>query len=784
MDEKSLEMLEFPRIRGIVGGYTSFSLSREYAEALTPLHNYDTIALLLGQSAEARRVLAVEPDFSIGTVLDIREAVKKAALQSMLEPRELLEVQQTLTSMRQLRGNLARMREDLPLLWDIAGSIIELRQIEKDIGSCIAETGEVLDTASPQLANLRRQARDVRRQLLTRLESMIRSPKLTPMLQEELITEREGRYVMLVKTECRHDIKGIIHDISNTGATVFVEPTATVGLGNALRELAIEERHEVERILSELSVHIGAYEEETCRSVELTAEIDLALAKARYARRARATEPALADLKGNRSDKVLRLVQARHPLLFDKAVPLTVEIGKDFNALLITGPNTGGKTVALKTVGLLAVMAQAGIPIPATGESVIPVFDNVFPDIGDEQSIEQTLSTFGWHISNINHIVGAATPDSLVLLDELGTSTDPAEGSALARAILKYFLSRDVLTVATTHYGDLKVFAHATPGMQNASFDFDPATLAPNYHMTVGIPGGSNALATAERLGLPAGIIGEAKEMLSGGGQEFEALLADLMREKQRAEVLNRDLEKGKKEVESYRAELENELRKLREEERQALREARDRVVNEARALHDEIRAAEADLRRQAKKDGIGKAKDTLASVRERLAGENWTPALEREAPPDLTIRPGDTVWVKDAGLEAMVLSVNEKERQIEVLAGQARIRLSLDGVEKVVEQLATTREKPAASSHVAPRRVSLELDLRGKRADDVEPLLDSYLNDASLANLSEVRIIHGIATGTVRDIVRDFLSRHPLVRTFRAGKGDEGGDGATVASL
>ena len=355
--------------------------------------------------------------------------------------------------------------------------------------------------------------REVRQEVLTHLQAIITSPRGRKIVQEPIITEREGRYVIPVKVESRRQIKGIVHDVSNTEATVFIEPWTTTDTQNELRQLVAEEKDEIERILRTLSAEAGAFEGEITRNIELIAEIDLALAKARYAREAKATEPIIvaaarsAKAEGAEPGGVLRLVEARHPLLKKKAVPLSVEIGRDFSVLVITGPNTGGKTVALKTIGLLSLMAQAGLPIPAQAESRIPVFDGVYADIGDEQSIEQTLSTFSWHIGNIVHIINNATAQSLVLLDELGTNTDPGEGSALGRSILLHFLSQRTMAVATTHYTELKALAHATDGMENAALDVDPVTMAPTYHLTVGIPGGSNALATASRLGLPEEIV-------------------------------------------------------------------------------------------------------------------------------------------------------------------------------------------------------------------------------------------------------------------------------------
>jgi len=789
MDDKSLEMLEFPRIRQMIAELTSFSTSRELADFIRPLNNYEQISLLLRQSAEARHLLSEEPGFSVGFVKDFRDSARMAALGSILEPKTLLEIHGTLVSMRELRVSIARVSAELPLLWSIAKGIVELQQVEKDIADCLDPSGEVRDSASPELANIRNQLRDIRGQLLSQLEAMIKAPGIRKILQEDIITERDGRYVILVKTECRHEIKGIIHDISNTGVTLFVEPAITIGLGNALRELAVEEKHEIERILGALSAKVGEHEAEISRSIELTAEIDLALAKAKFARKVNAVEPVITDLNtvDAQRTKVLKLIEARHPLLPGKAVPLTVEIGRDYSILLITGPNTGGKTVAAKSIGLLTLMTQSGIPIPASAESVIPVFDSVFSDIGDEQSIEQTLSTFSWHMGNIIRIINEATENSLILLDELGTSTDPAEGSALARAILRYFLSRSMLIVVTTHYGDLKVFAHMTRGMQNASLDFDPVTLMPTYHLTIGIPGGSNALATASRLGLPAEIIDDARQMLSGGSQELETLLAHIMEEKQKAEEIRHNLEKERSEVARRNAELEEMLEQAKDQAKRTVQENRDKIIREAAELHKAIREAQSELRKEKSKERIEQARKVLTAIEKQMESGIWKPE-EGQAGEELSeeggIRVGDVVWLKESNVPATVLAVFRKKNQVEAQAGAAKVTIGLDKVERVASrsEIKLARSRPV--SLPATKVVSPQLDLRGKRADDVEPILDSYLSDAVLSNLSEVRIVHGFGTGTVRNIVRDFLAAHPMVKAFRSGRDNEGGDGVTIVSL
>jgi len=795
LGDRDLELLEFHKIREILAGFTSFSTSRELALDLTPLSDEEEVRLRLRQSAEARRLLSLSPDTHIGEVADIREVVKMAARGKILDPQSLLEIQKTLSSAHRLKSHLMNLSGELPLLSGLARDIVALGQLQKDIGGCLSPTGDLLDTASPKLALVRHRMREVRQELFTQLQAIIASPRGRRIIQEPIVTEREGRYVILVKVECRRQIKGIVHDVSNTEATVFIEPWATIEAQNELRELVAEEKDETERILRTLSAEAGAVESEISRNIELIADIDLALAKARYAGEAKATEPIIvaaarsAEAEGQEPAGVLRLVEARHPLLGKKAVPLSVEIGRDFSVLVVTGPNTGGKTVTLKTLGLLSLMAQAGLPIPAQAESRIPVFDGVYADIGDEQSIEQTLSTFSWHIGNIVRIINNATAQSLVLLDELGTNTDPGEGSALGRAILLHFLPRGTMTVATTHYTDLKALAHATDGMQNAALDVDPVTMMPTYHLTVGIPGGSNALATASRLGLAAEIVARARHLLSEGAQEIEALLTHLVTEQKNVESLRHSLENELKEAEQNDADLKNRLRQLEEERRRIIKQTRDQIVREAAGLQMKIREAAAELRKERSKERIEQAKKALAEAQEQLDAGVWQarPAVEiegteAEAGP---ISAGDTVWLKEAGVPATVLSISEERGLVEVQAGKVKMTLRLDSVER---RTPSTGEVKAGGALIKKEmrkpRVSLELDLRGRRAEEVEPLLDDYLNDASLGGLSRVRIIHGIGTGTVRQIVREVLAFHPLVTSFQPGEQGEGGDGVTIVSM
>jgi DNA mismatch repair protein MutS2 len=790
VDQTSLELLEFPKVREIVASFTSFSASRELALNLMPSAEPQLISLLLTQSAEARRFLALNPGASIGNIVDCRAEAEMASRGKILAKSTMVSIKGSLQEIRSLRAAIGKLKDKLPALWNIASGIKDLPQLEAEIGRCLTPAGEVLDSASDKLSGLRQQLKIAREEILSRLDSITKSRHSQRFLQEPLIMMRHDRYVVPVKAEMRKEIKGIVHDISNTGATVFVEPLATVELGNELREVALAEEQEVQRILSDLSSQVGIHCADISRNVALAAEIDLALAKARYAEKVNATEPVIATAGGDSPDtrtktNRLRLIGARHPLLAEKAVPLSIEIGNDFSILVISGPNAGGKTVALKTVGLLTLMAQAGIPVPAAPESCIPVFDDIFADIGDEQSIEQMLSTFGWHISNIVRILRNSTGNSLVLLDELGTSTDPVEGVALARSVLLHFLSNGNLVVATTHYSGLKVFAHQTAGLKNASLDFDPLTLKPTYHLTIGVPGGSNALSIASQLGMEPEIIATAKDFMPDGHLEMESLLSSLGDEKRRVEELRNSLESDKSKIDGLREELKRELQRLKVEERNTLRQIKDNLLSEAASLEKEIREAIKTIQKAKTKTSIERAKRVLAGVYQEMESRDWQTQQSRPTEETSAIEVGDRVRLIETGLEGIVLSVLENRNELEIQAGDIKVKMKSAGVEKVSSlPTAATVPPSVVKTGSDKKRSSLELDLRGKRADEVEPKLDVYLNDAFVSGLGQVRIIHGVGTGTVRQIVHDFIRGHPLVKSFGQAGNGEGGSGVTIVKL
>jgi DNA mismatch repair protein MutS2 len=787
MDKASLEMLEFPRVLEILADYTSFPVSRERIMRLLPSSDPELVQIWLKQSAEARHLNSIRPNFAIGKISDVTEPVGVAAKGQSLMPPELLRIREMLSASRNVRNSLKLVSNEIPFLWKIVDGITDLAAVEKVIDKCININGEVVDSASARLQGIRAHLRSTRQRLMEKLESMLKSRNRTQVIQEAYITERNTRYVIPVKAEYKKDVQGIVHDVSNTGATIFIEPMETIEMGNDLRELVVEEKQEVERILTELSAEVGNYEQQIRFNQDILADLDVAMAKARYAESVKAVEPIIND--GDSKSKTLLLSKARHPLLHGSAVPLSIEIGKDFDVLVITGPNAGGKTVALKTVGLLTLMAQAGLPIPVSEESHLPVFASIFADIGDQQSIEHTMSTFSWHITNIVRIMQESGNHSLVLLDELGISTDPEEGSALARAVLLELSARKTMVVATTHYNDLKVFAHTTPGMCNASMDFDPATFMPTFKMTLGIPGRSNAFTIAARMGLDASIIGKAKSMMGKTSDEVELLLNDLMKEKQHYEGLVQKAEDDRKEMMKLQSRLNADEIRLKDKENKLITDISDRLAGSAAELQRTIRETEAELRKSRRRETLDHARETVSRAQKKV--EESLELLNREAvsSPPVNINdilPGDVVTMKNKKVKGEVVSVDSRNGRVEIKAGNSRITIRPEDIGEISKP---EDHRQIKYSVLKKRRetltgISSELDLRGKRADEVPYLLDRFLNDAFLASLNQVRIIHGYATGTVRNIVRDMLGKHDLVSSFEPGVKGEGGDGVTIAMI
>ncbi|MFA6347488.1 MAG: hypothetical protein WCX07_04305, partial [Dehalococcoidales bacterium] len=683
MDKKDLELLEFPRIREIIAGYCSFSISSEMAMSLSPSTDIDVIRTKLDESREASGLMEEDSSVSANGVEDICDYAVAASRGQVLDPKTLRVICTSLQVMRLLRNAITDHPDRFPALSKYSDNISEFTPIEKAIDRAISIDGEILPNASAKLLSIRRNQQAKKAALMNTLQGLISTGTQQHYIQEALITEREGRYVIPIKSEHRKEISGIVHDVSNSGATLFIEPLQTLEMGNALKEEQIEEKREIARILTEISELIGGVSEDIIDSIEAAAALDLTLAKARFARRFKANE-ATVYKPDTSAPPLIKLDDARHPLLGDSAVPLSIEIGNDFSVLIITGPNTGGKTVALKTIGLLCLMTQAGLPIPAAPTSRLPVLDGIFADIGDEQSIAQTLSTFSWHMSNIARILKKLSGHNLVLLDELGASTDPNEGSALGRAILLHILASHSLAAITTHYTDLKVFAHVTEGLQNASFDFDPETMTPTYKLTLGTPGGSNAIATAAHFGLPQEVISTARSSLEEGSRRLEELLTNIQQEKQRLETLNRELADEKIIYTRQNKELSTELTKFKEEKQKLKQNARDSIIEEVARLEKELKLVSSEMRRAKSQEAIKNARQTSQSVRRQI--REGILAEEEETLPeeDTVIEVCDNVLIKEVGVKAKVVSINDKTGQVKVSTGSMSFNTDREGLIKL----------------------------------------------------------------------------------------------------
>ncbi len=782
IDDKVVHTLEFDKVIAMLSERTSFSAGREAALALRPSTLLAEANQRQAETEEAIRLLELKPSTTLGGARDIRPSVSRARRGGVLEPSDLLEIGSTLASARGLRGLLVKLVGQFPLLADIGARLQPSEQLEREIGRCINDRGEVTDDASPTLRRIRIDIRIAYDRLMDRLQDFMASHRT--VVQEPIITSRDGRYVIPIRADSRGQVRGIIHDQSASGATVFMEPLATLDLNNRLRELQLDEQREVQRILAELSSRVGALAEPLTATVEALAELDLVLARAHLAAEQRAIRPQL--VAGRSPDEATNLKAARHPLLRGHVVPIDVRLGPEFRILVITGPNTGGKTVALKTVGLLTLMAQAGLHIPAAEGSTVRVFHQVFADIGDEQSIEQSLSTFSSHMTHIVAILERVDADSLVLLDELGAGTDPTEGSALARAILLYLLKRGVTTLATTHYSEIKAFAHLTPGVQNANVEFDVETLAPTYRLRIGLPGRSNALAIATRLGLPAEIIEAARGMINPGEQQVEELLAQIQSERESAERARERACRDAREAEEVRRRLASELRRLEAERERILEETRAEAQRQLADVYEEIRRAAAYVRtEQASREALTHTARSLEAARQKLR-ERARPRSEAqpeggEAPAALGV--GGRVLVNSLGQQGQITALFPERGEAEVQLGGFKLRARLDDLAPLGTP---TEERPRyeQSLPTLTRTPSIELDLRGNRAEEAIQTLDEYLDDAVLGGLRTVRVIHGKGTGALRQAIRAELARHALVTSYRSGEAEEGGDGVTIVTL
>jgi len=788
MNDKTLSVLEFHKVLNRLAAYTAFAPSRQLALNLRPGNDLHQVQQALNLTSEARRLRDLKPGFTIGGARDIGDALQRAGIGATLEPADFLDIRATLISSRAVRAALLRLAATLPLLAEVARTIQDCPRLEKAIATTFNDRGEIVDDASPVLKRIRVELRQAHDRLLNKLNDLITSPGMSHLLQESLVMERDGRYVIPIKADFKGQFRGIVHDQSASGATLFMEPLATVELNNTWRELQLDEQREIHRILRTLTNLVADHSQALRVTLEALAEIDLALAKAAYADDIKAIAPHVGPF-GPGPDPATPLVfnKARHPLLDpQKVVPITIHLGRDFQILIITGPNTGGKTVALKTTGLLTLMAQAGMHLPADEGTSLPVFRGIYADIGDEQSIEQSLSTFSGHLANIIDILSQADSGSLVLLDELGAGTDPVEGSALARALLGHFLGKGMLTLVATHYAELKAFAHATPGVENASVEFDVETLSPTYRLSIGLPGRSNALAIAQRLGLPMTIIEAAQGLIDPGTRQVESLLQGIQREREEAEAARLAAQSAQEDAEKLRRRLSDEYNRIEDERRRLLAEAREKAEAELTEVRQRLRRLMLSVEMAAsgeKRAEVQAALEELKAVEAALPEAPRPPAFVSAGP----LAVGSAVWVKSLNQPGDVVELDAGRNEAEVQVGSFKVKVALDDLE-----VRGDRPRPAAWSEPVGRPgfldntpvVPVSLDLRGWRAEEVAPTLDQYLNDAYLGGLPWVRLVHGKGTGVLRQVVREFLAKHPLVKSFRTADPQDGGEGVTIAVM
>lgn len=797
MNEKSANILELPKILEKLAQYTSFSGGRELALNLTPTPDLSVARELQRETTEARALLLAKPETHMGGVTDVREAALSCRRGFVLEASTLLNIRSTLRRATNLKRTVGKLGSQFPLLSAIVDTLEECTAVQNEIGRVLDDTGMILDSASVKLATIRRELRISFDRLHSKITNIATSQANAKYLQEPIVTQRNGRYVIPLKAEHKGRIPGVVHDQSSSGATLFIEPLTTVELNNRYRELQIEEENEIRRILAALSEMVGESADKISHTVEVLAYLDLVFARAKYAESLDATEPHLVAFRTDMTNSkhpggTIQLFAARHPLLDQhKVVPTDVELDDNTFMLIITGPNTGGKTVALKTIGLMTLMAQCGLHLPAAQGTTLSVFEDVYADIGDEQSIEQSLSTFSSHMTNIIQILKLANPRSLVILDELGAGTDPSEGSALARSLLIHFLERGVTTIVTTHHPELKAFGYERPGVRNASVEFDLETLAPTYRLMVGIPGRSNALAIASRLGLPADIIEQARGMVATEDLKVDDLLDEIQKTRDEIRHLLSRKQEEEAEIDNLRLELVDRVENIEQERRKILAEAKEQAEADLEDLRREVRRMQRQL------EGAGQPLDAIRQLAEQA--RTITPADYLKTPDPVEkpnngevqqFRLDEMVWLPNLKAEGKITEITPDE--IEVLVGRLRIRAKPNELER-----RTAKERKKEKRTAMPelydgpstqfdrgKSPGLELDLRGSRIEDAVPQVESYVDAAYMAGLPFVRVIHGKGTGALRKAIREELSRHPLVSKHMSGNDKEGGEGVTIVHL
>ncbi|WP_353092923.1 endonuclease MutS2 [Tissierella praeacuta] len=791
MNLKTLKTLEYDKIIDLLLEKAESSLGKEKVKDIKPLTNIEDIEYLQRETEESTTLLIKRGAPPLYGIHSITPEVKRAEIGGVLSPSGLLKISDSLRVSRGLKNYIKETKEDkvsdYPIIEGLVEGLRAFKSIEDEINNAIISENEISDNASSTLRSIRRQIISKNESVKDKLNSIINSQNNKKYLQDSIVTIREGRYVIPVKSENRGNVPGLVHDMSGSGATLFIEPMAVVQLNNELRELELKEREEIERILRELSNLVAEEAEGIANNQNILQELDFIFAKGKLALSMKGTRPIL-NGRG-----YINIKKGRHPLLkVDKIVPIDVYLGKDFNSLIITGPNTGGKTVTLKTVGLLTLMAQSGLHIPADFNSEIAVFNQVFSDIGDEQSIEQSLSTFSSHMVNIVDILSNVEYNSLILFDELGAGTDPTEGAALAMSILDHLLKLNVRTIATTHYSQLKLYALTTEGVKNASVEFDVETLSPTYRLLIGVPGKSNAFEISKRLGLEDYIIGYARNLISKENVEFEDVLQAMEKDRLATEANRQEAERYRLEVEKLKEDLETEKDKTKEMRDKIINKAKEDARNilrlakeDADSLVGEIREISSEIEKDRNKK-LQEAQDRLKDKLNKAEGEVSRSILNvKSNKPPKNLKVGETVEV---------LTFNQKGTVLEEPDDNGNVKIQV-GIMKITSHISTLKRTTSDEEekiHVSTKKImgskskdiKSEIDLRGKNLDEAFLELDKYLDDAYIAGLKQINIIHGKGTGVLRDGIKGYLRSHRHVKSSRLGVYGEGGDGVTVVEI
>lgn len=787
MNKKALKVLEYNKIIDMLKAQASSQMAKERLAALLPETEIHRIRDGLEETSEAMQVIVKKGALPLGEIYDISNSLHFARKGGTLTMRQLLQVLYNMKVTGNVVPFLKNDIEDIPVIRGMSDLLVVFRELADRIDRCILSEDEMADSASAELKNIRRSIARQNEAIRSKLNHILNSSDNKSLLQDAIVTMRDGRYVVPVKAEHRAKVPGIIHDQSSSGATLFVEPQAVVNLNNELRELELAEKAEIERILGELSSAVAEHFHDLLNNQKILIELDVIFAKGKLSACMHGEEPQIND------EGILDLKLARHPLIdAKKVVPINVSIGKEYRTLVITGPNTGGKTVTLKTVGLLAMMVQSGLHIPAAATSSMPIYKNIFADIGDEQSIEQSLSTFSSHMKNTVYLVGKARMGSLVLLDELGAGTDPTEGAALAISILERLAAQGAHTIATTHYNELKKYAIATPGVENASMEFDVETLSPTYRLSIGVPGKSNAFEISRKLGLPSEIIDRANDLIEKGDLEFEDVLSAIEEDKKKAREERDEAERLAYEIKKQREELDQRQLELEKRESKAIKDAKE----EARAIIKEAKQTAAEVQKELKElskiQSLGERIGRLEKSKKRIKeSENrYADGLEKQTnanpiePDELAV--GDRVKILTLDQNGEVLTLPDDKGDLTVKVGIMKINVNLADL-MLINDGSKKKQKNRGYANMyrmKAQTISMSVNVQGQNLEEALMNVDKYIDDAYMAGLKEVTVIHGNGTGVLKEGLRRSFKKHKLVASYRKGAYNEGGDGVTIVKL